>query len=289
MSKTAGSAFSALALPLGALLSGGCTESAVFPISLDLYARGGTTEATLADGTRLLFDRADLAFGPFYACAGAQAGQTCMAALAEWREAAVIDLLDADPMLVGSLDGYSGRALSYMHDCGIVSLLTTETPLVLGAAEELGGRSLALEGTAELPLAGAPSVPFRIALTIASSEADRGQPVVRSAPGAFDAELHPETSALTATFDSAAWVTGLDLGAFFQDESCNDQSAAVVCAGTTSQDCQSGETEDCAAAGQICAPDRGCQDELVIDDTSEAGRSVAQAVTLGAGLVVVVD
>lgn len=268
----------------------GCTTSATAPVSLELRVGGGEREFTLGDGTRLLLTRADLAFGPFYLCAGAQAGQSCQTALAEWREAEVIDTIDPELVTVGTAEGYSGRALSYMHDCGLVSLLTTDEPLVLSAAEELGGRSVAIEGVAEVEVDGAPSVPFRIELTLASSrEADRGQPVVRSAPGAFDATIGSDSSVLVVRVQPSAWLTHLNASAFWQEASCDASSSGTVCAGTESQDCASGQRVDCSATGQICAPGAGCQDEVVLDGESVAGRSIAQAITLAVGLDVSVE
>lgn len=281
-----------LALALGPLMVAffGCTTSATTPVSLELRVGGGAREVTLADGTRLVLTRADLAFGPFYLCSGAQAGQSCQTALAEWREAEVVDALEEALVSVGTVDGYSGRALSYMHDCGLVSLLTAEDPLVLPAAEELGGRSVIMEGVAELPFEGAPSAPFRVELTLASSrEADRGQPVVRSAPGHFDATLGSDSTSLTVRLHPTDWLAKLDASAFWQDADCDADDATTVCAGPESQDCESGDRVDCSAMGQVCVPDIGCQDQIVLGDESAAGRAVAQAITLAVGLDVSVE
>lgn len=277
----------------GALLAcvfTGCTTSAMPPVTLDLRVGGGEREVTLGDGTHLVLERADLAFGPFYLCAGAQAGQSCQTALGEWREARVVDTLDPEQVSVGTLEGYAGRALSYMHDCGLVSLSTTEEPLVLPAAEELAGHSVRIAGVAALDQDDGPTVPFRLELRLASSrDADRGQPVVRSAPGALDVEINPETTALSVRLQPTEWLTGLSARDFWQDAACEDGAVGVLCAGTESQDCASGERVDCAALGQICAPGRGCQDEVVFDDESPAGRSVAQAIALARGLEVRID
>lgn len=281
-----------LTLALGALVSAffGCTTSATTQVSLELRVGGGEPEITLADGTRLVLTRADVAFGPFYLCSGAQAGQSCQTALAEWREAEVVNGLEEALVTVGTVDGYSGRALSYMHDCGLVSQLTAEGPLVLPAAEELGGRSVVIEGVAELPLEGGPSTPFRVELTLSSSrEADRGQPVVRSAPGDFDAMLGSDSTSLTVRLHPAAWLAKLDASAFWQDVDCDADDASTRCAGAESQDCESGDRVDCSALGQVCVPDVGCQDEIVWGDESAAGRAVAQAITLAVGLDVSVE
>jgi hypothetical protein len=279
-----------LGLPLIGLLGQACTESAQSHVRLELRARGRPVESTLADDTVLTLSRAQLAFGPFYLCAGAQAGQSCDTALAQWGEAQVLDVLSEATVDVGTLEGYSGRALSYMHDCGIVSLLTNEAPLVLPAAQDLDGGSVWLEGVAELPLDGAPAIPFRIFLTISSSaDADRGQPVVRSSPGQFDAEIGPLSTGITLSFDASAWLGGLDRSAFWQDAPCSDDGPTLVCAGGVSQDCQSETTEDCAESARICAPGKGCQDAVVLDGATAAGRAVAQAITLAAGLTIEVD
>jgi hypothetical protein len=268
----------------------GCTQSAQEPVRFELRARGGSASAELADGALLTLSRAELAFGPFYLCAGAQAGPNCETALTEWRDSRVLDLLEPSAVTLGELTGYSGRALSYMHDCGIVSLLTQDEPLLLGAAEDLDGHSAVLEGEADLTIDGAPDVPFRFELRLASSsEADRGQPVVRSSPGEFDAIIDASTTRLTTTFDVRAWLLELDQSAFWQNESCTAESSGIVCAGTVSQDCQAGESTDCSAAGQICAPNQGCQDRVVLDEDTAAGRAVAQAIVLTAGLDVLVE
>jgi len=275
---------------LALLMGVACTQSAQEPVAFALRARGGAATAELADGTLLTLSRAELAFGPFYLCAGAQAGPNCDTALAEWRDSRVLDLLDTAPVTLGELTGYSGRALSYMHDCGIVSLLTQNEPLLLPAAGELDGHSAVLEGQADLAEGDAPNVPFRFLLRVASSaEADRGEPVVRSSPGQFDTVIDASTTRLTATFDARTWLLELDRSAFWQDASCTAQSSGVVCAGTVSQDCAAGESTDCAAAGQICAPNQGCQDAVVLDEGSPAGRAVAQAITLTAGLQILVE
>jgi len=266
-----------------------CTESATVPVSLELRVSGGPGVTTLPDGTRLALSRADLAFGPVYLCAGAQAGATCDTALGEWRSAEVVDTLDPAERTIGELEGYSGRALSYMHDCGLVSLLTRDEPLVLPAADDLGGRSVVIEGTAEVD-GGDTLVPFRLELTLASStEVDRGQPVVRSSPGDFDAVVDGDHSTLRARFTPADWLTGLDRAAFWQESSCQSGDRGFVCAGAVSQNCETGEDVDCSAQEQICAPDQGCQDIIRYDGDSAPGRAVSQAITLSQGLELAVE
>jgi hypothetical protein len=233
---------------------------------------------------------ATLAFGPFYLCSGAQAGPSCDTALGEWKDSRALDLLRTAPVTLGELSGYGGRALSYMHDCGIVSLLTQDEPLVLAAAEEQGGHSVVLVGAAEPTVSGAPRVPFRIELDIASSnQADRGQPVVRSSPGQFDAAIDGDTTSLTVAFDAGAWLTEVNPSTFWQDAACAPDGPPTVCAGTVSQDCEVDVSVDCAEQDQICAPNIGCQDAIAIDQGSAAGRAVAQAITLTVGLEVRVE
>ena len=75
-------------------------------------------------------DRADLAFGPLYLCAGATAGDLCDTARFEWLDSAVVDTTLSDPVKVGELSGVTGTVRSWMYDLGLSSQLTREAPFI---------------------------------------------------------------------------------------------------------------------------------------------------------------
>jgi hypothetical protein len=131
-----------------------CGESSQEHVRFPLFVAGSDHEAFDAVGdVSVNIEQADLAFGPLYFCAGAQAGELCDTARLEWLESVVVRATDAEPRWAGEITGVTGPVRSWMYDLGFVSLLTQKQPLVLPAAHELGGVSLRITGQSERPLA----------------------------------------------------------------------------------------------------------------------------------------
>lgn len=264
----------------------GCIDTGTEPVSVPLSAAGTEpTEPTVArHGVMVTLDRADLAFGPFTLCAGFQAGDNCDSALADWTEAAVVDTLDPLPQSLGTLEGIGGSARSYMYDLGYVSLLTSTTPLELPAAEELGGASFLVEGSATVD---GVAIPFRAAAVLAqSASVERGSPIVRSGTDDdFALELSSETAPLTIRFDPRAWVEDIDFRVLAQDETCTEEQV-VSCARQTELECgPTGEIlqeTDCTESAQVCQPDVGCVDRIELASGSQGLAAIRNAILAGA-------
>lgn len=269
---------------IAALVVTGCIDTGAEPVAVPLGVAGtdpgGAIEAR--GGVAVVLERADLAFGPLTLCAGFQAGDNCDAALVEWTDAVVVDALDPEPQAVGTLEGISGTARSYMYDLGYVSLLTDSNPLELPAAASLGG-SYRIEGVAEVE---GVAIPFRASAALAQpADVERGIPVVRSrADSGFALALEPETASLTVRFDPAPWVADVDFRALVQHGVCGP-GVDVVCDGQRELRCgPAGEVERevaCGEAGQVCAPDRGCVDRIELAAGSQAASAIRTALLAG--------
>src|SRR5690606_2863629 len=146
-----------------------CVAVGAAQIEVPLQVAGTAVDEPVVGkaGAQIELDRAELAFGPIYLCAGAQAGELCDTAQLEWLDAVVIDALDPAPVEAGRLRGREGTVRSWMFDLGVVSLLTQKNPLVLAAAEQLGGASLRIEGRAELD---GVVLPFAVAVVVRQEE-----------------------------------------------------------------------------------------------------------------------
>lgn len=187
----------------------GCSSSAQDFVELPLVVRGTSSdEVASGDDVILSLTRADVAFGPLYVCAGAQAGDHCDTARLEWTESAVVDTLDEEPVEIGMLTGVTGEVRSWMFDYGITSLLTESAPQILPAAQELGDVSLVVEGVATID---GTEVPFAIDVVVQqTNETERGVPVIRkSTSDVFGGEVTEETTQLEVVFDPAKWLSAL--------------------------------------------------------------------------------
>lgn len=201
----------------------GCGESAQRIAEVPLQVAGtNTAELTTDRGVPVELTRAQLAFGPLYVCPGSTAGELCETARLEWLDSAVVELLDARPRSVGTLVGVTGPVRSYMYDLGFSSVLTTDEPLVLAAARELGGASLSLEGRATVD---GRSTRFEARVAIRQgAEVERGVPVVRkSASEAFEHGVRGDEGALLVRFDVRAWLERLDFASWVEEQ-CPDPS-----------------------------------------------------------------
>jgi hypothetical protein len=186
-----------------------------------LYVSGTELAGPIAavGDVMLSIERAELAFGPLYLCAGTQAGELCDAARLEWLGSVRIDLKDPDPRRAGTLSGTTGRVRSWMYDLGISSQLTQNEPFVLDAAQKLGGASLVVEGRAS---GGGSEVPFAVAVVVQQgAEVERGVPVVRKGKGdVFNHDVTGSEPGLWVQFDASAWLSRLDLRSELAKSAC---------------------------------------------------------------------
>jgi hypothetical protein len=267
-------------------LLSGCGDTGQEHVGVPLYVAG--TDASegvfAADGVPVVVERADLAFGPLYLCAGSQAGDLCDTARLEWLDSVVVDMTDPEPVRAGKLAGETGQVRSWMYDLGISSLLTQRDPFVLEAAAELGGVSLVLAGRAQVE---GVELPFRAELPIQLEEENElGIPIVRSRPGeASPHEVRSDESGLLVRFDSKGWIQGMDFGAYIEDERCAAGGRELVCAGNVEQRCTPDgnglETRDCAAFGEVCVANEGCVERVIIETGTQAYRSLRSALATG--------
>lgn len=269
-----------------ALLLVGCAETSQERVQLVLEVAGTESPAPIEalGGVPVTLTRADLAFGPLYLCAGAQAGELCETARLEWLDTVVVDGLDAAPQPAGELVGVSGVVQSWMYDLAISAQLTQEQPIVLDAAEALGGHSLVLEGTA---VVSGITLPFRAEVPVQQTSAtELGVPVVRkSTSDEFFHDVTGTEQALQVRFDPATWLAGVDLRSYVQFETCAPEQEGVVCDGLVEWTCDpSGApvSRDCSATGEVCMAGTGCVDRVVIAPSSEAFRALRNALTSGA-------
>ena len=200
-----------LVLPFACALAG-CGDVGQSQAEVPLYVSGSELAgAVVAVGDVMLtIDRAELAFGPLYLCAGAQAGELCDTARLEWLGSVRIDLTVAEPKRAGTLSGTTGRVRSFMYDLGISSQLTENEPFVLDAAQALGGASLVMEGYASYD---GSDVPFIVAVVVQQgADVERGVPVVRKGTGdSFNHDVTDADPGLWVRFDASAWLARLDL------------------------------------------------------------------------------
>lgn len=269
-----------------ALLLVGCAETSQERVQLALEVAGTEPTAPIETlgGVPVTLTRADLAFGPLYLCAGAQAGELCETARLEWLDTVVVDGLSGAPQPAGELFGVSGVVQSWMYDLAISAQLTQEQPIVLDAAEALGGHSLVLEGTA---VVSGITLPFRAEVPVQQTSAtELGVPVVRkSTTDEFFHDVTGTEQALQVRFDPATWLAGVDLRPFVQFETCAAEQEGVVCDGLIEWTCDpdgAPVSRDCAALGEVCIAGSGCAEAAVIDASSEAFRALRNALTSGA-------
>jgi hypothetical protein len=273
--------------PLNALVAlgifaGACVDTGRDHASIPLFVAGTDVMEPVeaARGIPITIERADLAFGPLYLCAGASAGDLCDAARLEWLETIVIDATNGTPERAGELVGVTGSVRSYMYDLGISSQLTSTRPFILDAAEELGGASLVVEGTAEVD---GIELPFTASVPIQQTgETELGVPVIRkSTSERFFRDVGQDEPGLLIRFDAPAWLRAIDLSPYVARETCVADGPAIACDGTVERSCEGGvelEQRDCAELQQVCLPERGCAERLQIEGESEAFRSLRNAV-----------
>ncbi|MFW6067058.1 MAG: hypothetical protein ACOC97_01880 [Myxococcota bacterium] len=275
-----------VALLLAALGATGCADVAQERVQVPLSLAGTDLSAPVtAEGdVPVTVERADLAFGPLYLCAGSTAGDLCDTARLEWLETAVVDAASAEPVPVGELSGLTGPVRSWMYDLGISSQLTHTEPVVLEAAEMLGGVSFVVEGVAEVE---GQEVPFSAAVPVRQTdETELGVPVVRkSANETFGHEVAVDEPGLLVRFDAAAWIGRIDFRAYVEDASCAPDGPPLVCAGAVEQVCDEAgdvvDVRDCSDLDQVCVAGVGCADGVVIEPGTDAFRRLRNALVAG--------
>ncbi len=206
-----------------------CLDTGLDQVQVPLNLAGTALDApfSVRDDWQVELEQAQLAFGPLRLCAGQRASGLCDTARAEWLDSAVVDLVSGTPMPVGELSGSSGVVRSSMYDLGIVSLLTRSEPVLLTAAEALGGQSLRLVGRASQSDV---SLLFSVAMRIEQGEdVERGAPVIRlaSTPDQVH-DLGQPGSSLTVRFDPRPLLSNVDFTGLMQSTACQPTCPAPI-------------------------------------------------------------
>jgi len=195
-----------------------CVNTGQERVDVSLSAVGSDVAGgfTVDTDWQVTLDNTQLAFGPLYLCAGSQAGALCETARAEWTDSAVIDVLDPTVLPLGTMNALTGPVRSWMYDLGVASLLTQQQPVLLDAANELGGNSLRMTGTATR---GGDSIAFSVELVIQQDQdTEAGVSVVRSAPSDdFDHDVVGGGETLVIAFDPRTWLSEVDF-----DQLCDE-------------------------------------------------------------------
>ncbi|MEE2644116.1 MAG: hypothetical protein VYD19_04230 [Myxococcota bacterium] len=262
-----------------------CAETSQKRVTVPLFVAGAdVSEGILSDfDVPIFIDRADLAFGPLYLCAGVNAGELCETARLEWLDSVVVDLTSTEAARAGELVGVTGTVQSWMYDLGISSQLTQEDPFILDAAGQLDGSSLLLEGRATVD---GIEIPFTASVPIQQTgDTEQGVPVIRkSLSDDFSRDVRADESGLTVRFDPSSWVSGIDFRSYVSYETCSEGGPDLVCDGQVERSCEDGteqSSRDCASQGEICLPKSGCQALLRIQPETQAYRSLRNSLMSG--------
>jgi hypothetical protein len=199
------------ALLVIAAAASGCVDTGQARVAIPLRVAGSVSDAPIAaaGGFSVELERAELAFGPLYLCAGVLAGDNCETARLEWLDSVVVDARSPELRDAGVLDGVSGPMRSGMYDLGISSLLTLPEPLVLPAAASLDGNSVWLAGVAARA---DERVSFELALPLAQgAAAEIGVSIVRVSDAAgLEHDVTGDEGALVVRFDARPWLADVD-------------------------------------------------------------------------------
>ncbi|MEM9072070.1 MAG: hypothetical protein AAGE52_26425 [Myxococcota bacterium] len=185
------------------LLLVGCIDTGLSPVEPELVVQGSAVPESfeVRDGWVVELRRADLAFGPLYLCAGAQAGDLCEVARGEFLRSITIDALDPEPRSIGTFPALDGPTRSAMWDYGYTWDLTEQMPAPTEAGEELQA-SVVLEGTARRD---DDVVDFLAEVVIAPNR--EGLVIVR-APNAFEHSID-DNDRLVVSVDPEGWLSGV--------------------------------------------------------------------------------
>ncbi len=258
----------------------GCVESSQSWLEKRLVVERGEAPSVALGDFSVRLESAQLAFGPLYLCAGAQAGSACDSARLEWLDSRVVELVGDGRVEIGTLVGLSGEVRSWMADYGFQSKLTETKPLVLEAARQLGA-SVPLRGVA---LRRGNEAPFEARLTVSASETTgRGRPALSSPTSpTLVLPIEEDGSSVVVRFPLSRWLEGLREPFFFEDADCSAERR-VACSDVIERSCDAegallGE-RDCASEGLACVPGVGCAQRLETDEVSELGRALYLSVT----------
>lgn len=264
------------------LLVGCGVETGQDQLTVPLFVAGTSSDPVQGPGDiELTPNRASLAFGPLYLCAGSQAGDFCETARLEWLDSTVIDVLDDRAVRAGSLQGVGGSVASWMYDLGITSTLTRSRPFELAAVRDLDGASIVLEGTARRD---EHTLPFSVRVRVDPGAAgQRGAVLVQqSGSSSFRHNVTVDEPGLLVRFDATAWLRALDLQRYFDSTGCAE-GATVACDGDVAEHCMAGSTSERIECdeGALCVASVGCTDVLRLDSSAEQS-AVRNAVVAGA-------
>ncbi len=205
-------------------VNAGCVDTGQELTTIPLLVAGSdVSEPFEAVGSvPVTLDRADLAFGPLYLCAGVTAGELCDTARLEWIDTTVVDTANPDPVRAGELVGATGPVRSWMYDLGISSQFTRDDPFVLDAAKQLGDVSFVVEGHVDLD---GSDVSFAARIAIQQNETtELGVPVIRKASGErFFHDVTETDASLLLRFDPRDWLRPLDFRTLLSAEACGTE------------------------------------------------------------------
>lgn len=201
-----------------------CLDTGLDDVRVPLSVAGTALDAPFpARGDwQVELERAELAFGPLTLCAGARSGGFCDTARAEWLDSVVVDVLSAEPIAAGELIGSGGVVRSSMYDLGFVSLLTEAQPLMLPAAEALGGNSVRLAGRA---VRGSAAIRFTADVRIGEADGmSSGYPAIRHASTPDQVrDLGEPGLSLSVRFDARPWLEDVDFDGLLASEECQPE------------------------------------------------------------------
>lgn len=184
-------------------LVAGCEFADGSAATVALEARGATP-TTFVDGTySIVLHRAELAFGPAYACESRDA-ELCESAVLETLDVHPIDALDPTVQSLGELRGLAGEVHTIAYDLGVAFLLAAPSPEPLPGS--IDGHSVVIEGTASDGVTA-----FDFVATVDVVSADAGETAVVGMPA--EADVPARGGSLTIEVDASAWLVGLDWGA----------------------------------------------------------------------------
>lgn len=201
-----------------------CLDTGVDDVRIPLSVAGTALDAPFpARGDwQVELEQAELAFGPLTLCAGARSGGFCDTARAEWLGSVVVDVLSAELVDAGELSGSGGMVRSSMYDLGFVSSLTERQPLVLPAADALGGTSVRVAGRAVRDSA---VIRFTAEVRIADPDGmASGYPSIRQASTPDQVrDLGEPGLALTVRFDARPWLEDVDFDGLLASDVCQPE------------------------------------------------------------------
>lgn len=178
-----------------------CADTGQREITFSASARSTGKLTFMTGGWSVMLTGARVAFGPLYLCATASASpDLCPSALAEYTDAATVDLLSTARVDLGDLRGVTGTVHSGAFDYGVTWFATQTAPKPLPAAP--GGHSAHFEGTATRD---AQTVRF-----VADVDALPPYRGARTVQGARTTAEIQDGIALELVFDPAAWWSAVD-------------------------------------------------------------------------------